>query len=129
LRRSSSRYTASLPSRPAHGTRRASVAIVVAHSHPNLLADLRVFWQSAATFGPGARCPDVAVHTMPGAGYDARWAQEACIDVQLVCATNADAAGNPAALAEYHEGEGFGIPTGLGSPNCARLCAELLAAP
>jgi hypothetical protein len=37
--------------------------------------------------------------------------------------------GSGGSLAEYAEGTGFQVPTGLGSPNCARLCAELAAAP
>ena len=78
--------------RPARGKRRASVAVVVAHHCPSLLADLRTYWQSAANFGAGARCPEVTVHTMPGAGSDRRWAQEACLDVQMVCTVNAEAA-------------------------------------
>ena len=74
--------------RPAFGTARASVAIVVAHSHPNLRADLLQYWQSASNFGTTLPCPALTVHTMPGAGFDAKWAQEECLDVQMVCTVN-----------------------------------------
>ncbi len=75
--------------RPALGTtRRASIAIVVAHSYPGLRADLQLYWQSAANFGATIACPLVTVHTMPGAGYNERWAQEACLDVQMACTMN-----------------------------------------
>jgi subtilase family serine protease len=75
--------------RPAFGKRRASVAIVVAHSYAGLRADLQMYWQSAANFGATIPCPPVAVHTMPGAAsFNEQWAQEACLDVQMVCTVN-----------------------------------------
>jgi subtilase family serine protease len=75
--------------RPALGaTRRASIAIVVAHSYANLRADLQLYWQSAANFGSTIACPLVTVHTMPGAGFDVQWAQEACLDLQMACTAN-----------------------------------------
>jgi subtilase family serine protease len=77
--------------RAARGKPVASVAIVVAHSHPGLLDDLRCYWQSPATFGEASAPPSVTVHTMPGAKFNAEWAQEACLDVQMVCTTNPEA--------------------------------------
>ena len=35
--------------------------------------------------------------------------------------------GNAARLSTYFEGTGYQLPTGLGSPHCASLCADLLA--
>ena len=78
--------------RPAFGKRRASVAIVVAHSYTGLQADLQLYWESAANFGATIACPTVTVHTMPGAGANEQWAQEACLDVQMVCTMNPYAA-------------------------------------
>ena len=74
--------------RCAAGKRRSIVAIVIAFSYPGLRADLAVYWQ--ANFG-ATPVPVIQVHTMPGATFDAGWAVEACLDVQMVCTVNADA--------------------------------------
>jgi subtilase family serine protease len=75
--------------RPALGKRRASIAIVVAHSYQNMQVDLLLYWQSAANFCATVACPVLTVHTMPGpASFNEQWAQEACLDVQMACTMN-----------------------------------------
>jgi subtilase family serine protease len=71
--------------------RQVKIAIVVAFSYGGLLNDLLTYWQNSINFGPGATPPKVSVYTMPGATFNDSWAQEECLDVQMVCAINPNA--------------------------------------
>ena len=75
----------------AQGKRKAVVAIVVAFNYPGLLDDLRVYWSCVGNF-PETAPPTVRVATLgTSRGFDAAWAQESCLDVQMVCAVNPNA--------------------------------------
>lgn len=68
-----------------------------------------------------------ALHSLLYAIYaDPRKYAAAFKDITLGTSAGSAFAGG---LTNYSEGPGFQVPTGIGSPNCARLCAELLAAP
>ena len=72
-------------------TKRVTIAIVIAFSYPGLLADLKTYWKSYINFGPNAVPPVVNIRTMPGATFNEGWAQEECLDVQMVCVANPNA--------------------------------------
>jgi hypothetical protein len=72
--------------------KQVKIAIIIAFSYPNVLADLATYWKHPVNFGPNSTPPTVRVHTMPGAVFDDGWAQEECLDVQMVAAMNPNAA-------------------------------------
>ena len=77
----------------AQGKRRAVVAIVVAFTYPGILDDLRVYWSCVGNF-PETAPPTVRVATLGPASsrrFEAAWAQETCLDVQMVCSVNPNA--------------------------------------
>jgi subtilase family serine protease len=78
----------------APGKRQAIVAIVVAFTYTGILDDLRMYWSCVGNF-PGTAPPTVSVVTLASSSvrvFDAAWAQETCLDVQMVCAVNPNAA-------------------------------------
>lgn len=77
------------PVAPSSSTTRSSkIGIISAYTYPNLLKDLAIYWTNNINFGPTATPPNVNVYTMPGATQNAGWAQEVCLDVQMVCTVN-----------------------------------------
>lgn len=72
-------------------TRKTTIAIVIAYSYPNLLNDLNTYWTNNINYGAGTTPPKVNIYTMHGATQDVGWAQEECLDVQLVCTVNPNA--------------------------------------
>jgi subtilase family serine protease len=78
-----------LPSTP--NTRRVKIAVIVAFSYPKLKADLATYWKNDINFGANSTPPAINVYTMKGATYNAEWAQEECLDVQMVCTFNPNA--------------------------------------
>lgn len=73
------------------GIRKVKIAIIIAYTYKNLLADLKAYWTSAYNFGSAAVPPSVFIKTMPGATFRSDWAIEECLDVQMVCAMNPNA--------------------------------------
>ena len=73
------------------GKKQVKIVIVVAYTYPGLLDDLKTYWQNNVNFGPSSTPPKVNVYTMSGATTNAGWAQEECLDVQMVCAMNPNA--------------------------------------
>lgn len=71
--------------------KQVKIAIVVAFSYPGLLKDLNVYWQNSINFGENSTPPKVTVYTMPGAKFNSEWAQEECLDLQMVCTINPNA--------------------------------------
>jgi subtilase family serine protease len=72
-------------------TRQVKVAIIVAFTYPGLLNDLNIYWKNSINFGQNSTPPKVSVYTMPGATFNDGWAQEECLDVQMVCTINPNA--------------------------------------
>jgi subtilase family serine protease len=70
------------------GKKQVKIAIVIAFTYPGLLVDLKTYWQNSINFGPNSNPPTVNVRTMPGATFNSGWAQEECLDVQMVCTMN-----------------------------------------
>jgi hypothetical protein len=75
----------------ASGKKQATIAIVIAYSYPSLLSDLKMYWQNSSNFGASSNPPTVRVYKMPGATFNAGWAIEECLDVQMVCTINPNA--------------------------------------
>jgi len=73
------------------GRKQVKIAVIVAYTYNGLLADLKTYWQNQINFGPNSTPPTVNVYTMPGATYNTGWAQEECLDVQMVCTINPNA--------------------------------------
>ena len=74
---------------PASGKKQVIIAIIIAYSYPNLQSDLTNYWTNYSNFGTSnIPKPIVHVHTMSGATFDAGWALEECLDVQMVCTIN-----------------------------------------
>jgi len=78
-----------VPSTP--NTKRVKIAVVIAFSYPKLKADLATYWKNDINFGASSTPPAINVYTMKGAKYNAAWAQEECLDVQMVCTFNPNA--------------------------------------
>lgn len=72
-------------------TKKVTIAIIIAFTHPGLKADLKTYWQNPINFGPSSTPPAINVYTMPGAKQNIVWAQEECLDVQMVCTVNPNA--------------------------------------
>jgi subtilase family serine protease len=73
------------------GKKQVKIAIVIAYTYSGLLSDLKTYWQNHINFGPESNPPTVNIHTMPGAKTNSGWAQEACLDLQMVCTMNPNA--------------------------------------
>ena len=73
------------------GKKQVKIAIIVAFTYSGVLADLKTYWQNNINFGPNSTPPKVNVYTMPGATTNSGWAQEECLDVQMVCTVNPNA--------------------------------------
>ena len=73
------------------GKKQVKIAVVVAFTYAGVLADLKTYWQNNINFGPNSTPPNVNVRTMPGATTNSGWAQEECLDVQMVCTMNPNA--------------------------------------
>jgi len=81
-----------LPVQVSPGKRKVKIAIIIAYAYPGLLSDLKTYWQNPINFGPSSMPPDVIVHTMKGATFNSGWAQEECLDLQMTCTMNPNAA-------------------------------------
>jgi subtilase family serine protease len=73
---------------PSNGIRKVKVAIVIAYSYPNLINDFQTYWKSPAMYGQNSTPPTINVYKTPGATYDAGWASEECLDVQMIASIN-----------------------------------------
>lgn len=73
------------------GVRKVKVAIVIAYSYVNLLNDFNSYWYSPITHKQDIPLPEVKVHTMSGALYSEQWAQESCLDLQILASVNPNA--------------------------------------
>jgi subtilase family serine protease len=71
--------------------RQTRIAVIIAFTYPGLLQDLTTYWQNDINFGPSSKPPKVNVYTMQGATFNDGWAQEECLDVQMVCTINPNA--------------------------------------
>lgn len=80
------------PVAPYPGKKQVKIAVIIAFSYPGVLTDLVTYWKHPLNFGLNSSPPTVRVHTMPGAVFDDGWAQEECLDVQMVAAMNPSAA-------------------------------------
>lgn len=80
-----------IPSVTASVSRKVKIAVVIAYSYPKLKADLATYWKNDINFGSNSKPPTINVYTMPGAKYNAVWAMEECLDVQMVCTINPNA--------------------------------------
>jgi subtilase family serine protease len=72
-------------------SKKTTIAIVVAFTYPGLKADLLTYWQNPVNFGANSSPPTINIYTAPGAKQNAGWAQEECLDVQMVCTMNPNA--------------------------------------
>jgi subtilase family serine protease len=75
----------------ASGKKKVKIAIIIAFTYSGLLADLKTYWQNNINFGPNSTPPNVNIYTIPGAKTNSDWAQEECLDVQMVCTMNPNA--------------------------------------
>jgi len=75
----------------AAGKKQVTIAIIIAYTYSGVLADLKTYWQNPINFGPMSNPPKVNIHTMRGATMNSVWAQEECLDVQMVCTINPNA--------------------------------------
>lgn len=73
------------------GKKQVKIAIIIAFTYPGVLSDLKTYWQNDINFGPNSNPPTVNVYTMPGAKTNSGWAQEECLDLQMVCTINPNA--------------------------------------
>jgi len=81
-----------VPSVPVgSGKKQVKIAIIIAYTYSGLLNDLKTYWQNPINFGPNSNPPKVNVYTMPGAKLNSGWAQEECLDLQMVCTMNPNA--------------------------------------
>lgn len=72
-------------------TKKVTIAIIVAFTYPGLKADLKTYWQNPINFGPSSTPPAINIYTTPGATKNSTWAQEECMDVQMLCTMNPNA--------------------------------------
>lgn len=73
------------------GIRKVNVAIVIAYTYPNLINDFNTYWESPIVKGLINEKPQISVHTMSGSVYNEFWAQESCLDLQLLASINPNA--------------------------------------
>jgi subtilase family serine protease len=71
--------------------KKVTIVIIVAFTYPRVKNDLKTYWQNPINFGPNSMPPAINVYTMPGATQNIEWAQEECLDVQMVCTINPNA--------------------------------------
>jgi len=71
--------------------KKTTIAIIIAYTYPKLKADLATYWKNPINFGPDSIPPTINIYTMMGATQNSGWAQEECLDVQLVCSMNPNA--------------------------------------
>ena len=71
--------------------KKTTIAIIIAYTYPGLLNDLKTYWTNSINFGIKSTPPKVNVYTMPGAKQNTAWAEEECLDVQVVCTINPNA--------------------------------------
>jgi subtilase family serine protease len=71
--------------------KKTTIAIIVAFTYPGLKADLLTYWQNPINFGANSSPPAINIYTTPGAKQNTGWAQEECLDVQMVCTMNPNA--------------------------------------
>jgi subtilase family serine protease len=71
--------------------KKSTIVVIIAFTYPGLKNDLKTYWQNPINFGPGSNPPNINVYTMPGATQNTSWAQEECLDVQMVCTINPNA--------------------------------------
>jgi hypothetical protein len=76
---------------PSPNAKKTTIAIVVAFKYSGLRTDLATYWQNSINFGPNSTPPTINVYTMPNATFNSGWAQEECLDVQMVCTMNPNA--------------------------------------
>lgn len=81
----------SVPSITNINSKKVTIAIIIAFTHPGLKNDLKTYWQNPINFGPNSTPPSINIYTMPGATQNSQWAQEECLDVQMVCSINPNA--------------------------------------
>jgi len=79
-----------IPTIPTTG-KKSTIVIIVAFTYPGLKNDLKTYWQNPINFGANSNPPNINIYTMPGAKQDSGWAQEECLDVQMVCTINPNA--------------------------------------
>jgi len=77
---------------PNKNARKVVIAIVVAYHYDNLLSDLNIYWKNSIHYGANSSPPQVIVHNLNSTGstnskksISTGWAQEECLDVQMVC--------------------------------------------
>jgi len=66
---------------PQNGARAVKIAIIIAYSYPNLLNDLKIYWNS--NFGTTIPLPKVTIHSL-GHTFNKDWATEECLDLQMI---------------------------------------------
>uniref|UniRef100_A0A6C0DCV1 Peptidase S53 domain-containing protein n=1 Tax=viral metagenome TaxID=1070528 RepID=A0A6C0DCV1_9ZZZZ len=71
--------------------KKTTIAIIIAFTYPGLKNDLKTYWQNPINFGSNSTPPNINIYTMPGATQNTGWAQEECLDVQMVCTMNPNA--------------------------------------
>jgi len=72
-------------------SRKVTIAVIVAYTYPGLKTDLATYWTNPINFGPNSTPPAINIYTMSGARQNGGWAQEECLDVQMVCTMNPNA--------------------------------------
>jgi subtilase family serine protease len=75
----------------APNKKKSIIAIIIAFTYPGLRNDLKTYWQNPINYGPNSTPPNINIFTMPGATQNSGWAQEECLDVQMVCTMNPNA--------------------------------------
>ena len=72
--------------------RQVKIAIVIAYHHPNLLSDLKTYWQSPVNFGVNSTPPTINVFNLGRPNnINSNWAGEECLDVQMIATVNPNA--------------------------------------
>jgi subtilase family serine protease len=66
---------------PQNGARAVKIAIIIAYSYPNLLNDLKIYWNT--NFGTTIPLPKVTIHSL-GHTFNKDWATEECLDLQMI---------------------------------------------
>lgn len=71
-------------------SRQVIIAIIIAYHHPNIISDLKMYWQSPINFGKNSTPPVVNIFSF-GSTINIQWGLEECLDVQMVCTINPNA--------------------------------------
>lgn len=72
------------------GTRQVKIAIIIAFHYPNLLSDLKSYWQNPINFGSKSNPPNVNIYSFTKKQNNG-WATEECLDLQMICTINPNA--------------------------------------